>query len=104
MGKGFAKQKKQMRAMQDKIAKMQEDMESTEATGAAGNGLVTITLNGQQEITKISINPECVDPEDVEGLEDLIRDAHNDASSKLQENMPSMPNMPGLPGGLGGFQ
>jgi nucleoid-associated protein EbfC len=98
MGKGFAKQKKQMRKMQEQFAQMQEDIEGKEAIGIAGNGLVTVTLNGSQEMTKVMINPECVDPEDVEGLEDLIKQAHNDALKNLQESMPSMPNVPNMPG------
>jgi DNA-binding YbaB/EbfC family protein len=105
MGKGFAKKKKQARMMQDQLANLQKQMEDSEATGSAGNGLVTITLNGQHEIKKISIKPECVDPEDIEGLEDLIKAAHKDAIKKLQEENPMMgTNMPEMPfGGAGGF-
>ena len=98
MGKGFAKQKKQMRKMQEDFAKMQEEIEQKEGLGTAGNGLVTVTLNGNHEMTKITIKPDCVDPDDIEGLEDLIKEACNDATQKLQENMPEMP---GLPPGMG---
>lgn len=97
MGKGFAKKKKQMRMMQEQFSKLQESVEQTENTGSAGNGLVTVTLNGKQEMTKITIKPECVDPEDIEGLEDLIREAHNKAAEGLQNNMPELPGMPNMP-------
>ena len=71
------------------MAKMQEDMQNLEVTGSSGNGLVQITLSGEKEIKKLSINPECVDPEDIEGLQDLIIVAFNDASKKIEENSPS---------------
>lgn len=89
MGSGYSKMKKQAKMFQEQMAKMQEDMQKLEATGSAGNGLVQITLSGEKEIKKISINPECVDPEDTEGLQDLIIVAFNDASKKIEENSPN---------------
>jgi len=80
--------------MQQQISRMQEEMKNVEATGSAGNGLVTITLNGDHEIKDFKIKPDCVDPEDVEGLEDLIRVAYSDALKKLNEKSQSgMPNL-----------
>lgn len=103
MGKGFSKKKKQARMMQEQLSQLQKQMEETEVSGSAGNGLVTITLNGQHELKKISIKPDCVDPEDIEGLEDLIKAAYKDANKKLQEENPMMSGgMPDLPLG-GGF-
>ncbi|HEY4832125.1 MAG TPA: YbaB/EbfC family nucleoid-associated protein [Waddliaceae bacterium] len=90
MGTGFAKKKKQARMMQDQLRKFQEQMQHSEATGTAGNGLVTITLSGEQEMKKIVIKPDCVDPEDIEGLQDLIKAAHNDAIKQLREQAPEM--------------
>ena len=106
MGSGYSKRKKQARELQKQFSEMQKNIENTEVTGSAGNGLVTLTLTGNQELKKIKINPECVDPEDIEGLEDLIKAAHNDAQEKLgskEKGMPGMPNIPGMPdlGGLG---
>jgi DNA-binding YbaB/EbfC family protein len=86
MGSGFSKMKKQAKMFQEQMAKMQEDMQKLEVTGQAGNGLVEITLSGEKEIKKIFIKPECVDPEDIEGLQDLIIVAFNDAASKIEEN------------------
>jgi len=107
MGTGFSKKKKQARMFQEQLSKMQSQMKETEVTGIAGNGLVSITLTGENDLKVIKIKPECVDPEDVEGLEDLIKAAYNDANKKLKsqqmEGMPGLPNIPGMPdlGGLG---
>ncbi|MGZ3634044.1 MAG: YbaB/EbfC family nucleoid-associated protein [Parachlamydiaceae bacterium] len=98
MGSGFAKKKKQAREMQNQLLEMQNKMKNAEAIGSAGNGLVTITLTSS-EIKQIKIKPECVDPEDIEGLEDLIKAAYKDAASKLEaEAAPSFPG--GFPQGL----
>lgn len=101
MGSGFAKKKKQAKLFQEQISKMQGDLKSKEVTGTAGNGLVTITLTGDNEMKKIQIKPECVDPEDVEGLQDLIKAAYKSANDQLQSDsgaagMPSIPGMPDL--------
>ena len=95
MGSGYSKMKKQAKQFQEQMTKMQEDMQNLEVTGSAGNGLVQITLSGEKEIKKLTINPECVDPEDIEGLQDLIIVAFNDAASKIEDNSPSS--------GMGGF-
>lgn len=87
MGSGFSKMKKQARMMQEQYAKMREEMQSKTATGTSGNGLVTITLTGDRKMKEIKIKPECVDPEDTEGLEDLIRAAYEEAASKLDEDV-----------------
>lgn len=89
MGSGYSKMKKQAKQFQDQLAKMQEDMQDLEVIGSAGNGLVEVTLSGEKELKKITINPECVDPEDIEGLQDLILVAFNDAASKIQDNSPT---------------
>lgn len=98
MGTGFSKKKKQARAMQDQLMQMQTQMKEAEITGIAGNGLVTVVVNGEMEIKSIKIKPECVDPEDVEGLQDLIKAAFLDASAKAKSE--AMPSMPSLPAGM----
>lgn len=99
MGTGFAKKKKEARAMQEQLTKMQSNLQGMEVVGTAGNGLVTITLTGDNELKQIKIKPDCVDPEDVEGLEDLIKAAYQDASEKLKAD--SMKQMAGkMPGRL----
>lgn len=94
MGTGFSKKKKQAKMLQEQFSQMQSKMQETEVVGTAGNGLVTLTLSGDHELKTIKIKPDCVDPEDIEGLEDLIKAAYNDARNKLQSQTPS-PQMPG---------
>ncbi len=94
MGKGFAKQKKQAKMMREQFGKIQEQMQQMEVEGVAGNGLVTIRLNGENEMKGITIKPECVDPEDVEGLQDLIKAAYGDAMAKMKQNSPEIPGLP----------
>lgn len=88
MGSGFAKKKKQAKMFQQQLSQMQEQftekLETLEVTGSAGNGLVQITLSGNSEMKHIRIKPECIDPEDPEGLEMLIKAAYNDASTQLK--------------------
>lgn len=74
---------RQAQKMQEEALKAQQEVEETEVEGVAQNGLVKITLNGANEVKAVSINPEIVDPEDVEMLEDLIMVALNDATNKI---------------------
>lgn len=97
MGTGFSRKKKQAKALQEQMLQMQSQLKNTEVTGTAANGLVSITLTGEHDMKKISIKPECVDPEDVEGLEDLIKVAYTDALNKV------IKQSPGLPGGFPGM-
>lgn len=102
MGTGFSKKKKEARMMQEQFMKMQKDAQETEVTGTAGNGLVSITLTGEGTMKQVKIKPECVDPEDIEGLESLIKAAYQDAQKQIQssqtQNMPKLPSMPGFMG------
>lgn len=102
MGTGFAKRKKQAKMMQEQFQAMQQTMKDIEVVGQAANGLVSITMNGDGDVKKVKIKPECVDKEDVEGLEDLMLVAFNDAKEKVRKE--SSKNMPSMPGGIGGLQ
>lgn len=94
MGSGFSKMKKQARLLEAQYAQMREKMQQTEFAGSAGNGLVTVTLTGEKELKEIVIKPECVDPKDVEGLQDLIKAAHQDALQKAHAESPNgLPNL-----------
>ena len=90
MGSGFSKMKKQARAMQQQVEGLRENLKQTEATGSAGNGLVSVTIDGEKNVKKISIKPECVTPDDVEGLQDLIIAAFRDAHKRIEESSQSM--------------
>ncbi len=95
MGSGFSKMKKQAKLMQNQFSEMRRQMQEQEFTGNAGNGLVSIALSGEKELKKISIKPECVNPNDIEGLQDLILAAFQDAASKIESSQSgSMPSMP----------
>jgi hypothetical protein len=96
MGSGFAKKKKEAKLMQQQFSQFQSQMSNMEVVGSAGNGLVTITLTGDGEMKSIKIKPECVDKEDVEGLELLIKSAYVEAQKKLKESTPSNLGFPGL--------
>ncbi len=90
MGSGFAKMKKQARMMQDQFSQVRENLQSQESIGSAGNGLVTVTINGEKSLKKLSIKPECVNPSDIEGLQDLIIAAFQDAVQKLENSSSTM--------------
>ena len=90
---------KQAQRMQRQMEEAQAQLEETEMTGTAGGGVVEVTVSGKKEITKIKIDPEAVDPEDVEMLEDLIMAAANEALRKVDEA--SAASMSKFSGGLG---
>ena len=91
---------KQAQRMQRQMEEAQKELEEKEITAAAGGGAVEVTVTGKKEVTKIKLDPEAVDPEDVEMLEDVIMAAVNEALRKAEEA--SAANMAKLTGGLGG--
>ena len=81
-------------AMLEKIQKMQEDMaakqaevEASEFTASAGGGAVEVTVSGKHEVLSVKIQPDVVDPEDVEMLEDLLIASLNEAIRKANDTM-----------------
>ena len=102
---------KQIQQLQKQAMKMQKEMEEATAaleeetvSAAAGGGVVEVTVSGNKEITAIKIDPEAVDPDDVEMLEDLIMAAANEALRKMEELSNSkMAEITGGAGGLGGL-
>ncbi|MFI5358957.1 MAG: YbaB/EbfC family nucleoid-associated protein [Halanaerobiales bacterium] len=76
---------KQAQQMQAQMAKMQEELEEKTVEATAGGGVVKVVVNGKQEFLDIKIDPEAVDPEDVEMLEDLVLAAVNEALRKVQD-------------------
>ncbi len=75
----------QAKKMQERLASVQEEMALKTIDGSAGGGMVTVTANGRQEIISLKIEPEVVNPEDIEMLQDLVQAAVNDALRKSQE-------------------
>ena len=91
---------KQAQKMQKQMEQAQAELESSEYTATSGGGAVEVTISGTKEITKIKLDPEVVDPDDIEMLEDLIVAATNEALRKVEEESAEM--MSALTGGLGG--
>ena len=73
-----------VKEMQEKMAGLQEEIESLEESGTAGGGMVTVRLNGKGAMLGLSIDPSMFQEDDVEILEDLIVAAHNDAKGKVE--------------------
>jgi hypothetical protein len=97
MAKGF-NPLQQVKALQEKMAKMQEDLASKTVEASAGGGMVTVVVNGRQEVLSMKIDRQVVDPEDVEMLQDLVVAAVNDGLRRAQEMAAS--EMGKLAGGL----
>ncbi len=96
--KNLGQMMKQAQQMQAKMAEMQAQLEQVEMSGAAGGGLVKVTIGGKGELKKIAIDKSLVDPNEVEVLEDLIVAAFNDAKGRLETHLQE--EMAKLPGGL----
>ena len=103
MAKGFGDMMKQAQKLQKQMLEMQEEMSQRTAEGSAGGGMVTVTMNGRQEILEVHIDPEVIDPDDVELLEDLILAAVNNALENsrgmMEEEMGKI-----MPGGMGNLK
>ncbi|HHV60907.1 MAG TPA: YbaB/EbfC family nucleoid-associated protein [Clostridiaceae bacterium] len=90
---------KQAQKMQQEILKMQEELAEKTVEATAGGGAVTVVANGKKEIKEITIQPDVVDPDDVEMLQDLILAAVNEALRKADEMVNSQ--MGKITGGMG---
>ena len=92
--------------LQAKMTKLQESLETEKISASAGGGMVTVTVDGKGNIKGVKIDPTCVDPEDVEMLEDLVLAAVSEAQSKAEKHYEEemrkvsggMPGLGGLPG------
>lgn len=95
---------KQAQKMQKQMEKMQAELEEKTIETTAGGGAVKIVISGKKEIKQIKINPEVVDPDDIEMLEDLVLSAVNEAIRQVEEMSASeMSKITGglnMPGGL----
>jgi DNA-binding YbaB/EbfC family protein len=85
MGQDIGKLLKQAQKMQAEMMKAQASMLKQEIEGSAGGGMVKVVLNGGNELVKISLNKEVVDPNEIEMLEDLILAAFTNAQEKVKE-------------------
>ena len=89
---------KQAQKMQQDMLKMQQEMETKEYEATAGGGVVTAVANGKRELLRITIDPEAVDPDDVEMLQDMVVAAANEALRKADAEQAA--SMSKLTGGL----
>ncbi len=97
MTKGF-NPLQQVKALQDKMARVQEELAGKTVEASAGGGMVTAVFNGRQELLSLKIEPQVVDPEDIDMLQDLVVAAVNDGLRKSQELMTA--EMGKIAGGL----
>jgi DNA-binding YbaB/EbfC family protein len=76
---------KQLQGLQSRMGEIQEKLKAVRATGSAGGGMVTVEINGQMQIEKVTIAPEAVDPKDIAMLQDLVLAAVTDAMDRIKE-------------------
>ena len=89
---------RQAQKMQQEMLKMQAEMETKEYTAAAGGGVVSAVVNGKHEVLRLTIDPEAVDPDDVEMLQDMVIAAVNEAMRKAESDASA--SMSKLTGGM----
>ncbi|MFA7684811.1 MAG: YbaB/EbfC family nucleoid-associated protein [Syntrophales bacterium] len=80
---------KQAKKIQERISKIQEEMEKRTVEATAGGGMVSVVINGKNELLSLKIEKDVVDPEDVEMLQDLVMAAVNEGMRKAQEMVAS---------------
>ena len=97
-GMNQAAMMKQVQKMQQDMIRMQEEMENKTYSATTGGGMVKATVNGKHELVNLEINPEAVDPDDVEMLQDMVIGAVNEAMREADTD--SANNMSRLTGGL----
>ena len=97
-GMNQAAMMKQAQKMQQEMLRMQEEMENKTWSATAGGGMVTASVNGKHEVVDLKINPEAVDPDDVDMLQDMIIAAINEAMRTADAE--ASQNMSRLTGGL----
>ena len=97
-GMNQAAMMKQAQKMQQEMLRMQQEMESKTYSATTGGGMVKVSVNGKHELVELTINPEAVDPDDVEMLQDMVIGAVNEAMRAADTD--SANNMSRLTGGL----
>jgi DNA-binding YbaB/EbfC family protein len=98
---------RQVQQMQAEMMKAQEELKNEVVEASAGGGMVTVKITGDLELKELRIDPEAVDPEDVDMLQDMVQAAVNEAIRSAQElaasKMGAATGGLGGPGGLGGL-
>ena len=96
--KDLSKLMQQAKELQDRLAKLQNELAAMDVEGKSGGGMVVTIMNGKGELKRLKIDPSLLKAEDVEILEDLIVAAHNDAKKKAETR--AAEEMAKLTGGL----
>ena len=103
-GMNMQQMMKQARKMQEQLASVQANLSETTVDASAGGGMVKVTVNGDMQLVSVKIDPEAVDPDDIEMLEDMIVAAVNEAvrgvneiASKQMGAITGGLNIPGMP-------
>lgn len=99
MGMNYGKMMKQMQKMQADMGRVQDELAQQELEATSGGGMVKAVVNGKQELIRLEIKPEAVDPEETEMLQDMILAAINEAMRQAQDL--AAKKMGALTGGLG---
>ena len=97
--KAQQQQMAQLQAIQREMDRVQAEIEEMETSASSGGGAVQVTVNGKKEITEIKLEPDIVDPDDIEMLQDLVMTAVNEALRQMEEI--SQNEMNKVTGGLG---
>ena len=104
-GNSQAAMMKKIQDMQNEMARIQEEVENSEFSASAGGGAVEVTVNGKHEVLDVKIQPDVVDPDDIEILSDMIIAATNEAIRKaidtMEQRMGSVTSGLNLPAGFG---
>ena len=88
---------RQAQKMQEDMMKAKKELEESEFSASVGGGMVEAKMMGSRQLKSIKINPQVVDPDDVEMLEDLVTSAVNDCLGQIErKEKETMPNMPGM--------
>jgi DNA-binding YbaB/EbfC family protein len=85
MSKGLGNMMKQAQKLQSKMMELQDEMANKTVEATAGGGMVTVVINGKQELVSLSIDPDVVDRQEIEMLQDLIIAAVNDGIRRSQQ-------------------
>ena len=98
---------KQLQGLQSRMGEIQEKLRGVRVTGSAGGGMVTVEMNGQMQVEKVTIAPEAIDPRDIPMLQDLVLAAFTDAmerlKDKIREEVSQATGLLGLPPGMLGL-
>ncbi|ANG66370.1 YbaB/EbfC family nucleoid-associated protein [Chlamydia gallinacea] len=90
MGSGYAKKKKEAKIMEQQFLEMEAALEEKRYEGQAGNGLISVIINGKCDLISVKVQPQCLDPEEPEVVEDLFRAAFKEAKSAMDKEMSLM--------------